>query len=143
MIITNWPDRCPKCGGLELTVSSAKPTRIVLPGEARGRNSYKRNIVWFVCRAHSCQNGWPQTLVSVDPRVYSDGPHEPLAVVARDDEDADVITALPDNWKRYKLSDLIARGADRSRYVVEKSRPENVVDARGAADLVPGRLPES
>lgn len=117
MIITNWPDKCPRCNLVTFVVSrDAKPAITTSTGAV-----HTSKYVEFKCAGIFCDHRWTLELVSVDPVVYFRKAHAPMAVVADSAETADAILALDDTWARSRLSELISRGAARSVYVLEQT----------------------
>lgn len=119
MIITNWPDKCPKCGLKSPKVLRSAPSTIIT---LDGVIPSSKNTLEFKCGGSICDYRWTVELVSVDPVVFTHRSIKPLAVVADSVETAKVITALDETWSVNTLSALVARGAERSMYVLEQSQ---------------------
>jgi len=121
MIITNWPDKCPRCKSASFQILRPIDSKI----EAEGWTPTNNKFVRFLCRGKICDHQWNVELVGVDPIVLTHRSYLPLAVVVDDEASAAEVLALDDTWATYKLSDLINRGAKRSSYVLERAEIES------------------
>ena len=120
MIITNWPDKCPRCKSNSFQVLRPIDSKI----EAEGWTATNSKLVRFVCKGKICDHQWNVELVGVDPILLTHRSYLPLAVVADSAAVAPEILALDETWTTHKLSELIERGAKRSAYVLERAEIE-------------------
>lgn len=126
MIITNWPDKCPRCKSVSFQVLRPVDSKI----EAEGWTPTNNKIVRFLCRGKICDHQWNVELVGADPIILTHRSYLPISVVADDAAVAAEILALDESWAAYKLSNLIDRGAKRSAYVLERAEIESAQESQ-------------
>lgn len=138
MIITNWPDKCPRCKSNSFQVLRPLDSKI----EAEGWTATNNKLVKFVCKGKICDHQWNVELVGVDPILLTHRSYLPIAVVADSAAVAPEILALDETWTTHKLSELIERGAKRSAYVLERAeifaaQEQKTVESGGAGSDSP------
>ena len=124
-VIYNWPDRCPSCGGGSFSVSSREKARLVqVRGVAAGGGTLPTGTIRCTCDDGRCAHTWRVTLATTTPVVFRHPTAASMAVVAPTPEEAELLVALPDDWKAEPLGSLLARGAARVEFVRQAAEAE-------------------
>lgn len=121
-VIYNWPDRCPSCGCASFVASGREPAKLIRAAGWTGDGAtLPQNTLRFACSDPTCRHTWRVELLSVAPVVFVHPRIRPLAIAAPTVAEAELLAALPDDWKAEPLTGLLARGADRVAYVTEQA----------------------
>lgn len=139
MIVMNWPDACPSCGCREFYASNTKAMSKLtdISGNQIVKNTtFKHNLINFNCRDEECGHAWKHQLQCIDdPYVFVHGVPKngkpPMAVFARDTDEAQALVALHGSWSYYPLRALLKAGAHRVKYVQDQVEAAANADAEG------------
>ncbi len=131
MIITNWPNHCPKCQNTKFEVTSQVKSKVFVRGSAADV-ALPQGDLQFRCRSDSCGNAWT-TALSVAVPIIATKDETAFAVIADSVEAAQTLLALDSEYVFRPLSFFINRGAKRIRYVTAEAAKQ--LDGTGSGSI--------